>query len=75
MTKLTQEQLQTIEDAFNSLPEDMRTVNKVRKVISDALDSNELYCNWNEYKGGVKVFVPIKGEEPISVDIRKESYV
>jgi hypothetical protein len=25
MTKLTQEQLQTIEDAFNSLPEDMRT--------------------------------------------------
>jgi hypothetical protein len=53
----------------------MRTVNKVRKVISDALDSNELYCNWNEYKGGVKVFVPIKGEEPISVDIRKESYV
>ena len=25
MIKLTQEQLQTIEDAFNSLPEDMRT--------------------------------------------------
>ena len=25
MTKLTQEQRQTIEDAFNSLPEDMRT--------------------------------------------------
>ena len=25
MTKLTQEQLQTIEDAFNSIPEDMRT--------------------------------------------------
>ena len=25
MTKLTQEQLQTIEDAFNSLPEYMRT--------------------------------------------------
>lgn len=25
MTELTQEQLQTIEDAFNSLPEDMRT--------------------------------------------------
>jgi hypothetical protein len=25
MSKLTQEQLQTIEDAFNSLPEDMRT--------------------------------------------------
>ena len=25
MTKLTQEQLQTIEDAFNSIPEPMRT--------------------------------------------------
>ena len=25
MTKLTQEQLQTIENGFNSLPEDMRT--------------------------------------------------
>ena len=25
MTKLTQEQLQTIEDAFNSIPESMRT--------------------------------------------------
>jgi len=25
MTKLTQKQLKTIEDAFNSLPEDMRT--------------------------------------------------
>ena len=25
MTKLTQEQIKTIEDAFNSLPEDMRT--------------------------------------------------
>ena len=25
MTELTQEQLQTIEDAFNSIPEDMRT--------------------------------------------------
>ena len=52
----------------------MRTVNKVRKVISDALDSSELYCNWIEYKGGVKVFVPIKGEKTINVDIKKESY-
>ena len=25
MTKLTQEQIKTLEDAFNSLPEDMRT--------------------------------------------------
>lgn len=53
----------------------MRTVNRVRKVISDALDSSELHCNWIEYKGGVKVLVPIKGEKTISVDIKKESYV
>lgn len=50
----------------------MRTITKVRKVISDALDSNELYCNWSEYKEDVKVFVPIKGEKTIGVDIKKE---
>lgn len=50
----------------------MRTVNKVRKVISDALDNNELYCNWSEYKDGVKVFVPIKDEKTICVDIRND---
>ena len=40
MTKLTQEQLQTIEDAFNSLPEDMRT-GRYRNMegIQEQLDS------------------------------------
>jgi hypothetical protein len=40
MTKLTREQLQTIEDAFNSLPEDMRT-GRYRNMegIQEQLDS------------------------------------
>jgi hypothetical protein len=40
MTKLSQEQLQTIEDAFNSLPEDMRT-GRYRNMegIQEQLDS------------------------------------
>jgi hypothetical protein len=40
MTELTQEQLQTIEDAFNSLPEDMRT-GRYRNMegIQEQLDS------------------------------------
>ena len=40
MIKLTQEQLQTIEDAFNSLPEDMRT-GRYRNMegIQEQLDS------------------------------------
>ena len=50
----------------------MKTLTKVRKVISDALDNNKLYCNWTEHKDGVKVFVPIKNEKTIFVDIRND---
>ena len=40
MTKLTQEQLQTIEDAFNSLPEYMRTGRyRTMEGIQEQLDS------------------------------------
>ena len=40
MTKLTQEQIKTLEDAFNSLPEDMRT-GRYRNMegIQEQLDS------------------------------------
>jgi len=50
----------------------MKTLTKVRKVISDALDNNELYCNWSEYKDGVKVFVPIKDEKTVQINIKTE---
>ena len=44
MTELTQEQLQTIEDAFNSLPEDMRT-GRYRNMegIQEQLDSGSKF--------------------------------
>jgi len=50
----------------------MKTLTKVRKVISDALGNNQLYCHWTEYKDGVKVFVPIENEKTICVDIRND---
>ena len=40
MTKLTQEQIKTLEDAFNSLPEDMRTgIYRNMEGIQEQLDS------------------------------------
>lgn len=56
----------------------MKSISKVRKVISDALTDNQLYCSWSEYKDGVKVFVPIedgKNTKSVCVDIKMESYV
>ena len=55
MTKLTQEQLQTIEDAFNSLPEDMRT-GRYRNMegIQEQLDS-----------GAQIIFYMTRGEDRI----------
>ena len=58
MTKLTQEQLQTIEDAFNSLPEDMRT-GRYRNMegIQEQLDS-----------GAEIIFYMKRGEDRIDED-------
>ena len=58
MTKLTQEQLQTIEDAFNSLPEDMRT-GRYRNMegIQEQLDS-----------GTQIIFYMTRGEDRIDED-------
>lgn len=55
MTELTQEQLQTIEDAFNSLPEDMRT-GKYRNMegIEEQLES-----------GAKIIFYMTRGEDKI----------
>jgi hypothetical protein len=58
MTELTQEQLQTIEDAFNSLPEDMRT-GRYRNMegIQEQLDS-----------GAKIIFYMTRGEDRIDED-------
>jgi len=58
MTKLTQEQLQTIENAFNSLPEDMRT-GRYRNMegIQEQLDS-----------GAETIFYMTKGEDKLDED-------
>ena len=58
MTELTQEQLQTIEDAFNSLPEDMRT-GRYRNMegIQEQLDS-----------GAKFIFYMTRGEDRIDED-------
>lgn len=58
MTKLTQEKIKTIEDAFNSLPEDMRT-GKYRnmKGIEEQLAS-----------GAQIIFYMTRGEDKIDED-------
>jgi hypothetical protein len=58
MIKLTQEQLQTIEDAFNSLPEDMRT-GRYRNMegIEEQLAS-----------GAETIFYMTRGEDKIDED-------
>ena len=58
MTKLTQEQIKTIEDAFNSLPEDMRTgMYRNMKGIQEQLDS-----------GAEIIFYMRRGEDRIDED-------
>ena len=52
----------------------MKTINKVRKVLSDSLDDKGLYCSWTEHEKGVRVFVPIQGEKSVWIDIKTESY-
>jgi hypothetical protein len=65
MNKLTQEQRQTIEDAFNSLPEDMRT-GKYRTMegIEEQLAS-----------GTDIIFYMIRGEDKIDKDGEYTEYV
>jgi hypothetical protein len=65
MTELTQEQLQTIEDAFNSLPEDMRT-GKYRNMegIEEQLES-----------GAKIIFYMTRGEDKIDKDGEYTEYV
>jgi hypothetical protein len=65
MTKLTQEQLQTIEDAFNSLPEDMRT-GRYRNMegIQEQLES-----------GAKIIFYMTRGEDKIDKDGEYTEYV
>lgn len=65
MTELTQEQLQTIEDAFNSLPEDMRT-GKYRTMegIEEQLES-----------GAKIIFYMTRGEDKIDKDGEYTEYV
>jgi hypothetical protein len=65
MTELTQEQLQTIEDAFNSLPEDMRT-GKYRTMegIQEQLES-----------GAKIIFYMTRGEDKIDKDGEYTEYV
>ena len=64
MTKLTQEQLQTIEDAFNSLPEDMRT-GRYRNMegIQEQLDS-----------GAKIIFYMTRGADRIDKDGKYTEY-
>ena len=58
MIKLTQEQLQTIEDAFNSLPEDMRTgIYRNIEGIEEQLAS-----------GAETIFYMTRGEDKIDED-------
>ena len=58
MTKLTQEQIKTIEDAFNSLPEDMRTgTYKNMKGIEEQLAS-----------GAQTIFYMRRGEDKLDED-------
>ena len=58
MTKLTQEQIKTIENAFNSLPEDMRTgIYRNMEGIEEQLDS-----------GAEIIFYMRRGEDRIDED-------
>ena len=63
--KLTQEQLQTIEDAFNSLPEDMRTgTYRNMEGIQEQLAS-----------GAETIFYIRRGEDKIDKDGEYTEYV
>ena len=58
MTKLTQEQIKIIEDAFNSLPEDMRTgTYRTMEGIEEQLAS-----------GAETIFYMTRGEDKIDKD-------
>ena len=58
MTKLTQEQIKILEDAFNSLPEDMRTgMYRNMKGIQEQLDS-----------GAQIIFYMTRGEDKLDED-------
>ena len=65
MTELTQEQLQTIEDAFNSLPEYMRTgTYRTMEGIQEQLDS-----------GAKIIFYMTRGEDRIDEDGKATTYI